>query len=272
MRFWLRVQCRDALARFLFIFALSYFITAINNEMKAFQTKVSRWLLLVFVGSSVALGTAGCDLLGLDDGLTDDEIVRALKEALHVGTDSSTTRLHKTDGYFGNEVIKILLPPEGQAAYDVVGTLPVSADILDNLVLEMNRAAEDAASEAAPIFWDAILNMSISDGLQILNGNETAATDYLKAQTYQSLVNLYAPKIRASMTEVGAQQTWTTLSSTYNSVPLTDDIPTDISEYVTEKALDGLFYTIGQEEAKIRQDPAARVTDLLRKVFGSKDS
>ena len=208
-------------------------------------------------------------------GVSDQEIVAGLKEALEVGTENSSDTLGRTDGYFRNELVKILLPPEAQAAEARIRNLPIADGILDDLVLEMNRAAEEAAKDVTPIFVDAITEMTIQDGMNILQGDSTAATTYLRQQTYTELRELYRPKIQSAMESVGASQTWNTIAVNYNAgaavVPGTEPLPEDISRYVTEEALDGLFLIIGQEEQKIREDPAARVTDLLERVFAIQD-
>jgi len=205
--------------------------------------------------------------------INNDEIVSGLKEALKIGTDSAVARLNKTDGYFRDAVVKILFPPDFVRVEKYIRkTLPASASSLDDVVMKMNRAAEAAATEAKPIFVNAITGITIADGLNILKSSDSiAATKYLRTSTEASLKALYKPKIQTAMTKAGVQQAWQKIASVYNPVSRfigEKKIPTDISDYVTAKALDGLFIKVGQEEARIRKDPVARVTTLLKKIFG----
>lgn len=199
-------------------------------------------------------------------GLTEEEVAAALREALKVGTDTAVARLHKTDGYFGDPLVKILLPPEAQTAAGVVES--IIPGLTDQLVLKINRAAENAAIEAKPIFFEAITSLTIQDAFAILNGPQNAATQYLKEKTSTQLFTAFQPKIQQSLESVGAQQLWTEFTTVYNSLPLVPPIPDNLASYSTQKALDGLFLYIEKQEAKIRTDASARVTDLLRKVFG----
>jgi hypothetical protein len=212
--------------------------------------------------------------------LTDEEgqpdIVAGLKEALNVGTNKTVAQLNILNGYYQNpnpryQIIKILLPAEAKAVEPTIRALPGMNSVVDTLILRMNRAAEDAASEAAPIFLDAIRNMTISDAMGILKGDSIAATTYMRGVTYAALEGLYLPKIRNSMEKVGAQQTWNQVATTYNQIPLVTKLPTDISAYVTQRALDGVFYVLSKEEINIRKNPAARITKLLQDVFKLQD-
>lgn len=199
--------------------------------------------------------------------LTNDEIISGLKQALTIGTDSTVKQLNLTDGYFKNQAIKVLFPKEAETIQSVVSTLPGGQALVDEFVVKMNRAAEDAAKEAKPIFVNAVTGMTINDGLGILQGGDTAATHYLRQKTYNDLMGLYKPKIENSMNAVGAQDAWKTLTETYNKVPFVKPVNTDISAYVTGRALSGLFVVVGEKERDIRKDPFKRVTDLLKKVF-----
>ncbi len=204
-----------------------------------------------------------------DMGLTESEVVRGLKEALRIGTQNSVEQLNRVDGYFGNQLIRILLPEEANKAVNTVNSL-LGPNFTNNLIERINRAAEAAASEATPIFINAINGITIEDGFAILRGADNAATEYLRSKTFSALFQAYEPKINASLTEVGAQQLWTQFTNTYNNLPTTfTPIPDNLSEHTTTKALDGLFVTIAQEEKKIRENPEARVNDILRKVFGN---
>jgi hypothetical protein len=200
-------------------------------------------------------------------GLTNDEVVRGLKEALEVGTKNGTEKLSAVDGFFKDAVIKILMPPEAQKAEKTLRNVGLGKQV-DDAILSMNRAAEDAAKSAAPIFINAIKQMSIQDAFGILKGNDLAATNYLKEKTTTSLTEAFRPVIENSLKKVNATKYWNTVFTTYNKFS-SEKVNTDLPAYVTEKALTGIFYQVGQEEQKIRKDPAARVTDILKKVFAN---
>jgi hypothetical protein len=200
--------------------------------------------------------------------LSNDDIISGLKDALRVGTDSSTKRLSKLDGFFGDAAIKILMPEEAKKVERTLRSFGMGS-MVDKAVLSMNRAAEDAASGVGNIFWDAIKGMSIKDGLQILRGGDFAATDYLKSVTTKELTEKFRPVIETALVKVDATKYWKDLFTAYNRFSK-DQVNTDLTAYVTERALSGLFYNISLEEQKIRKDPAAQVTDILKKVFSSK--
>lgn len=200
-------------------------------------------------------------------GLSNEDIINGLKEALRVGTDSSTTRLSKVDGFFADAAVKILMPEEAKKVEKTLRGIPGMGKLVDKAVLSMNRAAEDAAKGVGTIFWNSIKQMSISDGIGILRGGDFAATDYLKKTTTIELTNKFRPVIETSLANVDATKYWKDVFTNYNRFSNSPVNP-DLTAYVTEKALSGLFYSIGLEEQKIRKDPAARVTDILKKVFG----
>ena len=200
-------------------------------------------------------------------GLTNDEVVRGLKEALEVGAKNGSEKLSAVDGFFKDAVIKILMPPEAQKAEKTLRNVGLGKQV-DDAILSMNRAAEDAAKSAAPIFINAIKQMSIQDAFGILKGNDLAATNYLKEKTTTSLTEAFRPVIENSLKKVNATKYWNTVFTTYNKFS-SEKVNTDLPAYVTEKALAGIFYQVGQEEQKIRKDPAARVTDILKKVFAN---
>ena len=219
-------------------------------------------------------------------GLTDSEIIAGLKEALTVGTDTAVSIVSQVDGYYKDELIKILLPPEADIIVENLNHPLITGlgldQLVEDLILKINRAAEDAAKDAAPIFWDAITDMTIADGYNILHGEDTAATHYLREQTYSELFDLYAPKMQNSLDKdiiagVSAQDTWNTLTEQYNNVANSvvgqiaglQPVTSNLGVFVTNKGLNGLFVKIADEEMAIRHDPLARVTDLLRRVFGS---
>jgi hypothetical protein len=200
-------------------------------------------------------------------GLSNTDIVSGLKEALRVGTDSSVSRVSKVNGFFGSPAIKILMPPEAQKVEQTLRSMGMG-DLVDKAILSMNRAAEDASKGVGDIFWNAIKNMSITDGVQILQGSDTAATSYLRKNTTMQLTGKFSPTIDSSLKKVDATKYWKDVFSTYNKIPFVKPVNTDLVAYVTSKALAGLFYNIGLEEQQIRKNPAAQVTDILKKVFG----
>src|SRR5436190_557939 len=200
-------------------------------------------------------------------GLTNDEIVNGLKEALEVGTNKGTEKLSAVDGFFKDAVIKILMPPEAQKVEKKLRSIGMGKQV-DDAILSMNRAAEDAAKSAAPIFIDAIKQMSIQDAFGILKGGDFAATNYLKDKTTMQLTASFRPVIDSSLKKVDATKYWNTVFTTYNKFSI-DKVNPDLAAYVTEKAMSGIFYQVGQEEQKIRKDPVARTTDILKKVFAN---
>lgn len=228
--------------------------------------------LFVLMFSCFALGS--CDITsqlpgtsGTQGGLSGAEITAGLKEALRVGTDTAARQLSGVNGFFANAAIKILMPPEAQKVEKTLRDVGMGR-VVDNAVLAMNRAAEDAAQFAGPIFLNAIKGMSIRDALGILRGGDFAATEYLRAGTTRELTNAFRPVVEKSLEKVDATKYWKDVFSVYNrfsSAP----VNTDLHAYVTEKALEGIFYQIGLEEQKIRKDPVARVTDILKKVFAN---
>jgi len=204
-----------------------------------------------------------------NSSLTNDEVVQGLKEALKVGTDSSTHLLSLTDGFYKDIAVKILMPPEAQKVEKTLRDVGFGS-VVDKSVLSMNRAAEDASKYVGNIFLNAIKQMSIQDAFGILRGGNFAATDYLKQKTTPELVTAFTPVISKSLANTNATKYWKDVFSVYNRFSSTP-VDTDLTGYVTQKTLDGLFYHIGLEEQKIRKDPAARVTDILKKVFASQN-
>ncbi|MDP3930418.1 MAG: DUF4197 domain-containing protein [Bacteroidota bacterium] len=211
-------------------------------------------------------------------GLTNEEVISGLKTALNIGTDTSVTTLSKTDGYFKDELVKILLPAEAAPVYGVLTSLPGGSLLINEAVLAINRAAEDAAPEAKDIFVTAVTGITIADGFEILNGGDTAATIYLQGKTYNPLTDAFKPKIQNSLSKplilnTSAEQAYALVLKTYNDASLGGllwpEIKTNtLTDHVTQKALTGLFFKVGEEEKKIRRDPLHRVSDILKKVFG----
>lgn len=195
-------------------------------------------------------------------------VAAGLKEALSVGTRNAVNLLSAQNGYFGNEAVKILLPENIRKVGDALRMAGYDKEV-DAFILSMNRAAERAAPKAADIFAGAIQAMTIEDAQKILNGGRTAATDYFKAKTSSQLYDAFKPDISQSMNEVGVTKAYKAMTDRYTRmIPFAKTESLDLDRYVTNKSLDGLFYMIGQEESKIRTNPAARTTELLRKVFG----
>jgi len=199
--------------------------------------------------------------------LSDEKVVAGLKEALQVGTENTVNLTGKTDGYFLNEAIKILMPEKLRTLEKGLRTVGYGPQV-DEFVLSMNRAAEQAAPQAKQIFWDAIKAMSFEDARKIWGGNETAATDYFKGKTSDKLAAAFKPIVDKSMNEVGVTRQYKELVGRFQAIPFAKTESFDLDHYVTDKSLAGLFYVLGQEEKKIRTNPAARVTDLLKEVFG----
>ncbi len=204
--------------------------------------------------------------LGRPGGLNDAKIASGLKEALQIGTQNAVNLTGRLDGYFRNEVIKILMPEKLQTlekGLRLVGYGPR----VDEFVLSMNRAAERAAPRAKAIFWDAIGEMSFEDARKILNGGDTAATDYFQDKTTDRLAAAFRPVVDKAINEVGVTRRYKELIGRYEAIPFVTSERFDIDQYVVTKALGGLFYVVGEEERKIRTNPTARVTDLLQEVF-----
>jgi Protein of unknown function (DUF4197) len=201
-------------------------------------------------------------------GLSSGEISEGLKQALKVGAQNATGKVSAVNGFFGDAAIKILMPPEAARVETALRDIGLGKQV-DDAILSMNRGAEDAAKQALPIFVNAIVNMSIDDGLKILKGNNNAATEFLRNKTYGALYNAFLPIVKSSLDKVGATKYWAEIFKLYDEIPFNNNkVNTDLPAYVTDKAIKGVFVYIASEEAKIRTNPAARVTDLLKKVFG----
>lgn len=198
------------------------------------------------------------------------EIGNALKQALELGTTNSSDKLSAVDGFFANAAVKILFPPQAQKAENTLRTLGLGK-LADNVILSMNRAAEDAAKQAKPIFINAVKQMTLQDVTNILLGNQDAATQYFKRTTTAGLSDAFKPVVQNSLNKVGATKYYTDAATAYNKVPFVTKINPDITEYVTQKAIDGLFIQIALEELNIRQNLGARTTPLLQKVFSYAD-
>lgn len=200
------------------------------------------------------------------DTLSGNTISQGLKEALQVGTERGVAKLSSVDGFFKDAAIKILMPEEAKKVEQRLRSIGLGKQV-DNAILSMNRAAEDASKSAAPIFISAIKQMSINDAAGILRGGDFAATDFLKSKTTANLTAAFRPVIEQSLAKVNATKYWNTVFSAYNQFSAAK-VNTDISAYVTEKALSGIFHEVALQEQKIRKDPVAQSTALLKKVFG----
>lgn len=199
------------------------------------------------------------------------EIGKALKQALQQGTAKSADQLSAVNGFFGNAAVKILFPPEAKKVENALRDLGMN-ELCDKVILSLNRAAEDAAKDAKPIFISAIKKMSLQDVTGILLGQKDAATQYFKRTTTAELAAKFKPVIQASLNKVGATKYYGTAAGEYNKLPFVKHMNPDISDYATQKAIDGLFVEIAQEELNIRKNlPAARSTPLLQKVFAFAD-
>lgn len=216
--------------------------------------------------------------------LTDGDIVAGLKEALTIGAKNASSRLASQDGYWGDPSVRIPLPDEAKVIVDNIGRIPGGQQLIDNVILSINRAAEDAAREVAPIFVSSVTQMTISDGYKILHGADNAATAYLRSTTWNELYALFKPKISTStgkeiVAGISAQESWNTLTQKWNSVANSvagrlagfNTVTTDLDDFLTRKALEGVFLKLEGEELKIRKEVSARVTPLLREVFGTLD-
>ena len=199
-------------------------------------------------------------------GLTEKDAVDGIKEALANGTQESVKLVSVQNGYWGNPEIKIPFPSEAREMETELRNIGMSKKV-DEFNESMNRAAEKAANEAKPIFIAAIKGMTVKDAISIVRGADNAATIYLKNTTSSELIIKFQPIIKTSLDNVNATKYWTNLITIYNKIPLVKKMNPNLTEYVTQKAIDGLFVMIAKEELKIRKDPAARVSDLLKKVF-----
>lgn len=238
--------------------------------------------LLVLTGCAELLKTL--ETVSAVKQLTEADIVGGLKEALTVGARNAAEKLASQDGYWGDPSVRIPLPDEAKVIVDNITKIPGGQQLIENVMLSINRAAEDAAREAAPIFVNSVTQMTITDGYNILHGADNAATEYLRKTTRNDLYALYKPKISASTAKeivagVSAQESWTTLTDKWNTVANSvagrlagfRPVNTNLDDFLTNRALDGVFLKIEGEELKIRKEVGARVTPLLRKVFGTLD-
>ena len=201
--------------------------------------------------------------------ISENEAGQGIKEALTQGIASAVLNLHKTDGFYGSEFYKMLLPPDSKNVEATLRKIGLGGQV-DKAILAMNRGAEDAVGAAKPIFVDAIKEMTVTDALGIVRGNKNAATNYFEEKTSQKLIVAFTPSVKASLDKTNATKYYSDIVNTYNRLPTTfNKVNPDLTSYVVGKAVDALFDEVAKEEANIRESPAARTTDLLKKVFGS---
>ena len=198
--------------------------------------------------------------------LSNDEIIEGLREALTVGSNNASKAAAAVDGYYKNPKLYIPFPSEAKKMEQMLRSFG-QEKLVNDFLLSLNRAAEDAAKEAAPIFVNAVKGMSIADGLSILNGKDDAATQYLKQNTQALLLEKFKPIVENSLQKVNATKYWEQLVVAYNKIPMVVKMNPNLSEYATQKAIDGIFIVVAEEELQIRKNPAARVSAILKKVF-----
>jgi len=216
--------------------------------------------------------------------LTEAEVISGLREALNTGARNAAGRLSAENGYYGDALVKIFLPDEARIIVDNISKIPGGDKLVEDVILRINRAAEDAAKEVAPIFINSVTQMTIKDAFGILNGADNAATNYLRNTTYNDLYALYKPKIQASTEKkivgnISTKDSWVTLTSKWNALANSiagklanlKPVNTDLDDFLTSKALAGIFLKVEGEELKIRKEVSARVTPILQRVFGSLD-
>jgi hypothetical protein len=202
--------------------------------------------------------------------LSNVDIANGLKQALNNGIDKQVTKLTQTDGFFRNELVKIMMPEELQAVDRGLRNIGLSS-LADDGIRMLNRAAEDAVKGATPIFVDAVKQLTFNDARAILMGDQNAATQYLQRTTSEALYAKFNPVIQNSFKKVGADQVWNNLISRYNQIPLVQKVNPDLTDYTTRKAMDGVFTMIAVEEQNIRTNLSARSSDILRRVFAMQD-
>jgi len=246
-------------------------------------------VLSVFAGLLIVSGCAQVmnvlQSVNVPGPLTEQEVISGLKEALTTGARNSAERLAAENGYYGDMAVKILLPDEAGIIVDNISKIPGGDKLVEDVILKINRAAEDAAREVAPIFVSSIRQMTIKDAFNILNGEDNAATEYLKSTTYNELYALYKPKIQAStekkiIGDISTKDSWMALTGKWNSfansvagkIANFKPVNTELDDYLTTRALTGMFLKVENEELKIRKDVSARITPILQRVFGSLDN
>ncbi|HSU28450.1 MAG TPA: DUF4197 domain-containing protein [Chitinophagaceae bacterium] len=200
--------------------------------------------------------------------LTENEAGQGIKEALSKGVVTAVLHLNKTDGFFGSDIYKLLLPPDAKKVENTLRKMGMNAQV-DKAILQINRGAEDAVGFATDIFMDAIRQMTINDAINIVKGPKDAATQYFKQKTTNQLIAAFSPSVKSSLDKTDATKYYGNIVNTYNNIPFTQDVNPDLTSYVVGKAVDALFDQVAKEELNIRSNPLARTSDILKKVFGS---
>lgn len=234
--------------------------------------RISLVILLAFVFSGATTAQVSLNKLKKalgGESLTSDEVAAGLKEALTNGVSKGSDLVSQLDGYYKNPEIKIPFPPEVKQVETRLRQMGLGSEV-DKFVESLNRGAEEAAKQAKPIFVTAVKQMTIQDAYSILKGNNDAATQYLSKTTTPQLTEKFKPVVRESLNKVNATKYYSDLVKTYNKIPLVTKVNPNLDDYATEKAIQGLFVMIAKEEKNIREDPLARTSDLLKKVFGAK--
>ncbi len=231
-----------------------------------------KWMILTLL---IGFSFSGCETLSNlpgypGTGVTETEARQGIQAALDKGVTTAIGFLNKPDGFFGNSLYKIILPPDAQKIEKTLRNVGLGNQV-DKAILQINRAAEDAVGYAAPIFKDAILQMTLSDALGIVKGNKTAATDYFKNKTFDKLLAAFKPSIQKSLDKLNATKYYSDIVNLYNKLPTTSQpVNPDLTDYVVRKSTDALFDQVAKEEENIRTNPLARTTEILKKVFGTK--
>ena len=225
----------------------------------------------ILTGFIIAVSLISCETLSNLPGIgfTESEAAQAIRQALDQGTDKGVSFLNRTDGFFGNQAYKLFLPPDAQKIENAFRSIGLGAQV-DKAILQINRAAEDAVGYAKPIFVDAVRQMTIADAINIVRGPKDAATQYFRDKTTDRLITAFSPSVKNSLDKLNATKFYADIVNTYNNFPTTfKKINPDLPSYVVGKAVDALFDRIAIEEANIRENPIARTTEILRKVFGA---
>ncbi|MGL4584315.1 MAG: DUF4197 domain-containing protein [Flavobacterium sp.] len=236
------------------------------------KTMIATAILFCALANSPIVNAQNNKTSNLINSITQDKVAKGLKEALDKGISEQVSKLAQPDGFLKNELVKIVMPAEFQKVDKTLRKLGMG-NLADQGLTLINRAAEDAVKEATPIFVDAVKNMTFNDAKDILIGGQSAATDYLKKSTTKSLYEKFSPVIKSSLSDVGADEIWEKMSTTYNALPLVSPVPTDLTDYITNQTMDGVFKMIAVEEKNIRENiTGSRDTKLLKDVFAIQDN
>ena len=245
-------------------------------KMKIFRKIIIGLLIAMFLGQAPQAFAQLGDILkglkktiGLDKELSENKVIEGLKEALEIGTGNAVGLVSQLNGYYKNPKIKIPLPDSVQKVEKILRKVGFGSKV-DDFEMSMNRAAEQAAPEAKALFIDTIKQMSFDDARNILKGSDNAATLYFKDKTWDRLYDKFKPIVNSTMSKVGVTRYYQDLDKKVRNIPFADSMSFDLDKYVTDGTLEGLFYMVEQQEREIRKNPAARVTELLKEVFGGK--